>query len=1269
MSLWVTLGQASTRSSTSPLTNVEGLKVATSLLWSPLSSPFLLLHLSLPLLPLLSLSALVMEQLTSIISWNIANINGLCGDKSNDTDFLRIVKKHRIICFQETGQEVNIPGYHSFSDLRCKGKNGGVTTLVSNSIANSCTHIESRADSATQCSMNLVIVRFTLEKGHGPNHSRFMFIVNVYIPPANSIRKAGDTNSATNFSILQSTINQLVEEGEVIVCGDFNARIGICNDINVDDNLSDFVDLPHTTTNRDPITIPLSSPISTNRNSQDVIINSHKNHLLDLVQINNLLILNGRCIGDSVGKYTCFKWNGNSVVDYFMCTNGVIPSVKSLSVREHTLYSDHNPVVLSLWNTEYTPSPSPTVSASNTTETAPFRNKITPETLSSFKEAQKVPSILAMIHTLSDEADGCTTRNDASQINDKITNLINNLASDTLERSKPPSNNSINPKHNAWFDHDCRTAKRGLNRSVRLLNKHPNNYNLKMRHRANVKSYRKIIISKKDKFFNSLNNKVKNGKMISWKDFKKLKKFKKSEVNIDDSNFSSFQSFYQRLYSDDHTTIDGLTKAALVSEALETVGNSPVNDTLNSPFSSDELDHAIRGLKNGKASSFDHISNEIIKAMDNQLKDLVLKLFNICLRTGSYFWGRSILTPIHKKGNLLNPDNYRGIAVCSCLGKLLSTMLLQRLISHRAQSSPDPPNQCGFTKGKQCDDHIFTLHTILEKYKLYKKKVFVAFIDLRKAFDLVCRQALLYKLACYGINGGFFHLINDMYSNSSGHLKLNGKISSAFPINKGTEQGHPLSPELFKVYFKELSDFLNNANTNNPVLSGHRITHLAWADDLVLLSLDRNSLNKQLSIVENYCRKWGLEINTDKTKYMIFNSRDIASDVPPTLSNSRLERVSTYCYLGIIISSNGKFRPAIQSLSTKGLGALFSLQRTLDRRFVDPKCLDQLFDSLVSPILTYGCQTWLPVSPFISSLTKGYSRLSNDGNLLNLFAKQPYEKVQLRHLKYLLGLNRRASNAASWGETGKFPITIGCIPRCIRYFIRLVNLDDSSIVSAAMREQISLSLPWFEAIKNIIVKFDSTNPSDYDRSTSPLTNALCMADLCSPDNICSNLKDVFIASWNTSISNSTKLDFYRKVKDQFIWEPYLGAKISSQHRFSTTRIRCSAHKLNIELGRYNGIAREDRTCDFCRLERSQSFIEDEDHLLNICPIGDSTRAYHNRHILSLLSADDIADFNIAATYPSNFHDANPNQDIIKLCCQTIHNIYSSIIGYKDNINQ
>ena len=146
------------------------------------------------------------------------------------------------------------------------------------------------------------------------------------------------------------------------------------------------------------------------------------------------------------------------------------------------------------------------------------------------------------------------------------------------------------------------------------------------------------------------------------------------------------------------------------------------------------------------------------------------------------------------------------------------------------------------------------MQTILSKYKKLKKPVFAIFVDFRKAFDSVCRQALFFKLAQSKATGRFYNILRDMYSNSKGQIKLAGHISKCFDINKGTEQGHPLSPDLFKHYLGGLSSLLKFKSC--PQLAGLIISHLLWADDLIMLSLDEETAQKQL-------------VNMEKTKVMI----------------------------------------------------------------------------------------------------------------------------------------------------------------------------------------------------------------------------------------------------------------------------------------------------------------------------------------------------------------------------------------------------------------
>ena len=224
----------------------------------------------------------------NIISWNISNINGLLGNKAEDPHFVRNINSSDIICLQETGEEVNIKGFKAYSDIRLSGKGGGVTTLVRDDLNKHCQRVELKATDKT--SMNVVTLKFTdiISKVN-------TFIVNTYVPPANSSHKKQNHCSASNFDKLHGIVSSLRENDsdELLLLGDLNARIGRCNDLGILDRTEPFSLFPETNRSHCSLDIAKHAPISEHRNCRDAGTNSHKKHLLDIVGSQNLVILNG----------------------------------------------------------------------------------------------------------------------------------------------------------------------------------------------------------------------------------------------------------------------------------------------------------------------------------------------------------------------------------------------------------------------------------------------------------------------------------------------------------------------------------------------------------------------------------------------------------------------------------------------------------------------------------------------------------------------------------------------------------------------------------------------------------------------------------------------------------------------------------------------------------------------------------------------------------------------------------------------------------------
>jgi len=553
---------------------------------------------------------------------------------------------------------------------------------------------------------------------------------------------------------------------------------------------------------------------------------------------------------------------------------------------------------------------------------------------------------------------------------------------------------------------------------------------------------------------------------VNWRRFKKIKDMKASGSKLDVFDMVNFSKFFKDLYG--KPTIGQQKIAKLQEEISKETHQRRLNETLDTDITEEELESCIRTLKCGKAVSEDLISNEFLKSSGQTMRKAILNIFNQCLEFGAYPWGTSVVTPLHKKGSIYDPNNYRAIAVASNLGKLFASILLQRLIKFRAETNPDTPNQLGFCKEAQTADHILTLSTCIEKYiTTYNTRLFSCFVDYAKAFDTVCREALLYKLWKMDIKGRFFDCMEYMYTHSKAKIKLLNKLSDKIEVLCGTEQGHPMSPELFKCFVHQLSEDLNSLkDIEVPVLNTVKVTHLLWADDLILLALNRESLQKMLDVLHRYCLEWGLTVNISKTAVMVFNrsGRLLKESKNLFYGERQLISVREYTYLGITFTLSGSLKSAQARLRQKGLRSYFSLKSMLDLRYLRKSMVFKLFDALIAPVLSYGSQIWLPLTEFMKHFASG------SFPSMPQIAKDPIEKVHLSFLKWTLQVGKSTSNTAVWGDTGRYPLAIELLSQTFSYLQRLEGMDQlnfAALVRHAYVEQRDLELTWFSRLKSV----------------------------------------------------------------------------------------------------------------------------------------------------------------------------------------------------------
>ena len=268
------------------------------------------------------------------------------------------------------------------------------------------------------------------------------------------------------------------------------------------------------------------------------------------------------------------------------------------------------------------------------------------------------------------------------------------------------------------------------------------------------------------------------------------------------------------------------------------------NDFLNKRIDRSELNNSVKDLKSNKSSYLDSISNEVIKHGLDILAVPLLMLYNKVISFGSFpkIWSDGIIVPLHKKDDKLDTNNYRGIIISSCLGKLLLRIITKRIDGYMTTSGLWSINQCGFKSDHRTEDSLFLIRSLFEKYvKNMKKKVYIAFVDFSKFFDKINRQMLLYKLLRNGITGNIYNIIKNIYENTTYRIRIGDQLSPVFDAHNGVKQGCCLSPTLSNIFQNDIHNIFDD--DCDPISIGSFVLNsLSWADDLIIASLSKEGL-------------------------------------------------------------------------------------------------------------------------------------------------------------------------------------------------------------------------------------------------------------------------------------------------------------------------------------------------------------------------------------------------------------------------------------------
>lgn len=227
----------------------------------------------------------------------------------------------------------------------------------------------------------------------------------------------------------------------------------------------------------------------------------------------------------------------------------------------------------------------------------------------------------------------------------------------------------------------------------------------------------------------------------------------------------------------------------------------------------------------------------------------------------------------------------------------------------------------------------------------------MAFIDYRKAFDSLIHTQIWKALKEQGIEHKYIRIIRNIYKHSSACIQLERK-GSTFRIQKGVRQGDPLSPRLFLAALEMIFKNLEWDNLGLKI-DGRTLTHLRFADDIVLFANTSEELEKMINELAAESIKVGLKLNPDKTKIMTNNKK-----IPITVAEAPISYVDEYIYLGQLMATKDPIDKEIDRRVTNGWKRYWNLKEVMKDKSLHIATKSKLFNTCILPVLVYGSETW-----------------------------------------------------------------------------------------------------------------------------------------------------------------------------------------------------------------------------------------------------------------------------------------------------------------------
>jgi len=210
------------------------------------------------------------------------------------------------------------------------------------------------------------------------------------------------------------------------------------------------------------------------------------------------------------------------------------------------------------------------------------------------------------------------------------------------------------------------------------------------------------------------------------------------------------------------------------------------------------------------------------------------------------------------------------------------------------------PQQSEFTPGRSTSDAVLALRLLSDLHREFSRPLYVAYVDLKSAFDSVDRQALWKPIRGVGITEMLLDLNKDLHRSTHSQVRVGGQLSPPFHTESGVRQGCVLAPvtPAPRVYPVLQSCGLGSKGVPASLWADGvrwKFSDIDYADDIAVVDENQLGLNDTLECMEGACSALGLHVSWTNTKIQNIGAGASPADV--VVGSQAAEGLQNFTYL------------------------------------------------------------------------------------------------------------------------------------------------------------------------------------------------------------------------------------------------------------------------------------------------------------------------------------------------------------------------------------